>query len=138
MGTHDHEIRKGSITMNGTSSEYSGVGFTDPVTDTDSGTKQLIMKSAKASGAAIRITGLSSSGKGVSFNYQNPKEILSLGGGQIIVTGTGAGAGNYGVSLQNQDILSTAGDIFVIGIAGGVHLGDRGPFRESLGQRNYK
>ena len=75
--------------MNGTSSEYSGVGFTDPVTDTDSGTKQLIMKSAKTSGTAIQITGVSTSGKGVSFNYLNPKEILSLGGGQIIVNGTG-------------------------------------------------
>ena len=117
---------RGSITMNGTSSEYSGVGFTDPVTDTDSGTKQLIMKSAKTSGTAIQITGVSTSGKGVSFNYLNPKEILSLGGGQIIVTGTGGGAGNHGVSLQNQDVLSTSGDIFVTGIAGGVVLGDRG------------
>ena len=52
---------RGSITMNGTSSEYSGVGFTDPVTDTDSGTKQLIMKSAKTSGTAIQITGVSTS-----------------------------------------------------------------------------
>ena len=117
---------RGSITMNGTSSEYSGVGFTDPVTDTDSGTKQLIMKSAKTSGTAIQITGVSTSGKGVSFNYLNPKEILSLGGGQIIVNGTGGGAGNHGVSLQNQDVLSTSGDIFVTGIAGGVVLGDRG------------
>ena len=86
--------------MNGTSSEYSGVGFTDPVTDTDSGTKQLIMKSAKTSGTAIQITGFSTSGKGVSFNYLNPKEILSLGGGQIIVNRTGGGVGNYGVSLK--------------------------------------
>ena len=91
---------RGSITMNGTSSEYSGVGFTDPLTDTDSGTKQLIMKSAKTSGTAIQITGLSTSGKGVSFNYLNPKEILSLGGGQIIVNGTGGGAGNHGVSSK--------------------------------------
>ncbi|MEC9123874.1 MAG: hypothetical protein VX969_06980, partial [Verrucomicrobiota bacterium] len=96
------------------------------MTDTDSGTKQLIMKSAKTSGTAIQITGLSSAGKGVSFNYQNPKEILSLGGGQIIVTGTGAGVGNYGVSLQNQDILSTSGDISVIGLAGGVTLKGKG------------
>ena len=95
----------GSIAFGGTSSEYQGIGFVAPSTETDGGTKQLIMSSAKTSGTAISLTGSSSAGTGVSFNYQNPKEILSLGGGQIQITGTGAGA--YGISLQNQDALSS-------------------------------
>ena len=63
-------------------------------------------------------------GTGVSFNYQNPKEILSLGGGQIQITGTGAGA--YGISLQNQDALSSAGSILLYGGTEGIVLRDRG------------
>ena len=60
----------------------------------------------------------------MSFNYQNPKEILSLGGGQIQITGTGVGA--HGISLQNQDILSSAGSILLYGGTEGIVLQDRG------------
>ena len=114
----------GSITFNGTSAEYQGVGFVAPVSEMDSGTKQLIMSSGKTSGTAISITGSSSAGTGVSFNYQNPKEILSLGGGQIYITGTGVGS--HGISLQNQDVLSSAGSILLYGGTEGIVLQDRG------------
>ena len=114
----------GSIVFNGTSSEYQGIGFVAPVSESDTGTKQLIMSSAKASGTAISLTGSSSAGTGLSFNYQNPKEILSLGGGQIQITGTGVGA--YGISLQNQDVLSSAGSILLYGGTEGIVLRDRG------------
>ena len=114
----------GSIVFNGTSSEYQGIGFVAPVSESDAGTKQLIMSSAKTSGTAISLTGSSSSGNGVSFNYQNPKEILSLGGGQIQITGTGGGT--HGISLQNQDILSSAGSILLYGGTEGIVLQDRG------------
>ena len=50
----------GSIVFNGTSSEYQGIGFVAPVSESDTGTKQLIMSSAKASGTAISLTGSSS------------------------------------------------------------------------------
>ena len=40
----------GSIVFNGTSSEYQGIGFVVPVSETDTGTKQLIMSFAKTSG----------------------------------------------------------------------------------------
>ena len=73
---------RGSITMQGVSSQYQGIGFIAPVSDTDSGTKQLVMSSAKTSGTAIQLTGTSTSGHGISFNHLNPKEILSLGGGR--------------------------------------------------------
>ena len=98
---------RGSITMEGVSTEYQGIGFIAPVSDTDSGTKQLIMSSAKTSGTAIQLTGTSSSGHGISFNHLNPKEILSLGGGQIQITGTGGGT--HGISLQNQDAFRPPG-----------------------------
>ena len=84
------------------------------------------MISSKTSGTAIQLTGTSASGTGVSFNYLNPKEILSIGGGQIQINGTGAGGGNYGISLQNQDILSSSGDIFLYGNSEGVIIKDRG------------
>ena len=114
----------GSITMEGVSTEYQGIGFIAPVSDTDSGTKQLVMSSAKTSGTAIQLTGTSSSGYGISFNHLNPKEILSLGGGQIQITGTGGGT--HEISLQNQDVLSTAGAILLYGGTQGIVLGDRG------------
>ena len=50
----------GSIAFGGTSSEYQGIGFVAPSTETDGGTKQLIMSSAKTSGTAISLTGSSS------------------------------------------------------------------------------
>ena len=34
---------RGSIIMQGSSTDYQGIGFTDPVTESDTGTKQLIM-----------------------------------------------------------------------------------------------
>ena len=44
----------GSITFNGTSTQYQGVGFVAPVSEMDSGTKQLIMSSGKISGKIWR------------------------------------------------------------------------------------
>ena len=83
---------RGSITMQGTSGEYQGIGFTAPLSESDTGVKQLSMVSSKTSGTAIQLTGSSSGGVGVSFNYLNPKEVLSLGGGQVAINGTEWGA----------------------------------------------
>ena len=98
-----------------------------PVSETDSGTKQLIMSSAKTSGTAISLTGSSSWNRSF-LQLPNPKEILSLGGGQIQITGTGVGA--YGISLQNQDALSRAGSILLYGGTEGIVLRDRGAVSE--------
>ena len=123
---------RGAITMEGSSTDYQGIGFVAPVSESDVGAKQLSLVSAKTSGTAIQLTGSSSSGVGVGFNYQNPKEVLSLGGGQVTITGTGAGMiggtglGTHGVVMQNLDLLSTAGSLNVYGGTGGVSLGDRG------------
>ena len=113
----------GSIVFNGTSSEYQGIGFVAPVSDTDTGTKQLIMSSAKTSGTAISLTGSSSSGNGVSFNYLNPKEVLSLGGGQIVINGTGAERPGSPAKPGCPVIIR---DIYLYGGTGGVTVGDRG------------
>ena len=115
---------RGAITMQGTSSEYQGIGFVAPVSESDVGANHLSLISSKTSGTAIQLTGSSSAGVGVGFNHQNPKEILSLGGGQVTITGTGAGT--HGVVMQNLDLLSTAGSLNVYGGTGGVSLGDRG------------
>ncbi|MEC7801509.1 MAG: filamentous hemagglutinin N-terminal domain-containing protein, partial [Verrucomicrobiota bacterium] len=117
---------RGAITMLGQSSTFYGIGLTDPISNIASGTKQLSIISSKTSGTAIQLTGTSNSGTGVSFNYLNPKEVLSIGGGQIQINGTGAGAGAHGISLQNQDILSSSGDIFLHGNSEGVIIKDKG------------
>ena len=94
------------------------------MSESDVGAKQLSVVSAKTSGTAIQLTGSSSSGVGIGFNYQNPKEVLSLGGGQVTISGTGSGT--HGVVMQNLDLLSTAGSLNLYGGTGGVSLGDRG------------
>ena len=131
---------RGSITMNGTSSEYSGVGFTDPVTDTDSGTKQLIMKSAKTSGTAIQITGVVDfRQRGILQLPESQGDPFSLEVVRSLSTGREEVPGTTAFPSKNQDILSTSGDIFVTGIAGGIVLGgQRCPIRESLGQWNHQ
>ena len=110
--------------MQGTSGAYQGIGFTAPLSESDTGVKQLSMVSSKTSGTAIQLTGSSSGGVGVSFNYLNPKEVLSLGGGQVAINGTGVGS--YGIDMQNLDVLSTTGDLNMYGGTGGVNVGDRG------------
>ena len=115
---------RGGVTMQGTSGEYQGIGFTAPLTESDTGVKQLSMVSSKTSGTAIQLTGSSSAGVGVSFNYLNPKEVLSLGGGQVTINGTGVGT--YGIEVQNLDVLSTTGDINMYAGTGGMNVKDRG------------
>ena len=56
---------RGSIIMQGLSSTYQGIGLTDPLSNIDSGTKNLSMISSKTSGTAIQLTGTSASGTGV-------------------------------------------------------------------------
>ena len=115
---------RGGITMQGTSGEYQGIGFTAPLTESDTGVKQLSMVSSKTSGTAIQLTGSSSAGVGVSFNYLNPKEVLSLGAGQVTINGTGVGT--YGIEVQNLDVLSSSGDINMYGGTEGMNVKDRG------------
>jgi hypothetical protein len=111
---------KGSIDIRGTAAGFYGINFVEPATNTSTGEKHLVLISDKASGDAVKITGTSSNDYGVVFNYNNPKEILATGGGNISISGT-AGA-NVGVFLQNQDILATSGTITVNGGAQGIKI----------------
>ncbi|MDD4913266.1 MAG: filamentous hemagglutinin N-terminal domain-containing protein, partial [Sideroxydans sp.] len=104
---------KGSITVTGQSTNYFGVNFGYPTNQND-GLKRLSLISDKTSGTAISITGTSSANLGVVFNYNNPKEMLATGGGDISIVGT-AGTGAYGIFLQNQDVLATSGSITLNG-----------------------
>lgn len=113
---------KGSITLQGTSTHSYAVNLTDPGgNNTTAGNKYLELISDKASGTAISITGVSNSNYGVVFNFQNPKEVLATGGGNIVINGT-ANANNTGVFLQNTDILATSGDITIDGGTRGIRV----------------
>jgi hypothetical protein len=101
---------QGAIDINGKAVSFYGINFTEPLSNVTSGDMHLQLISAKSSGTAISINGSSTNLYGVVFNYNNPKEILATGGGDIIVNGTGGGA-YQGIFLQNQDILASAGNI---------------------------
>ncbi len=101
---------QGAIDINGKAVSFYGINFTEPVSNVTTGDMHLQLISAKTSGTAISINGTSTNLYGVVFNYNNPKEILATGGGDIIVNGTGGGI-YQGIFLQNQDILASAGAI---------------------------
>ena len=115
---------RGAITISGTAAGFYGINFVEPATNATTGDKHLVLISDKASGDAIRITGTSTNDYGVVFNYNNPKEILATGGGNISITGT-AGA-NFGIFLQNQDILATSGTITLDGGTRGIRTTNNG------------
>jgi len=110
---------KGAITINGNSTSFYGINFTEPASNVTTGNKHLQLISDKTSGDAISITGTSNGSYGIVFNYNNPKEILATGGGNITVNGTG-GAGSFGIFLQNQDILASTGLITLNGGTKGI------------------
>ena len=115
---------KGAIDIRGTANDLYGINFVDPQSNVDSGDKNLVLISDKASGDAIKITGVSTNNIGVIFNFFNPKEILATGGGNISITGT-AGSGN-GVSLSNLDILASSGSITIDGGTRGIIIQNKG------------
>jgi hypothetical protein len=115
---------KGAIDIRGTATGFYGISFVVPLSNVDSGDKNLVLISDKASGDAIKITGVSTNNIGVIFSSFNPKEILATGGGNISITGT-AGSG-YGVSLSNQDILASSGSITIDGGTRGIIIQNRG------------
>ena len=110
---------KGSITINGSSKGYFGINFVQQTNNLTSGDKHLQLISDKISGTAISITGISTVNYGVVFNYNNPKEILATGGGDIEINGTGGG-GWQGIFIQNQDILASNGKITLNGGVSGI------------------
>jgi len=117
----------GSIHIIGKGDNLYGVNFvrSTAVNNVEDGPKFLSFISNKASGAAITISGTSNTSHGVVFNYNNPKEILATGGGNISITGSGAGSG-YGIFLQNPDILSSGGSIKLDGGTKGIYVADAG------------
>ncbi|MEN8858592.1 MAG: LamG-like jellyroll fold domain-containing protein, partial [Flavobacteriaceae bacterium] len=115
----------GSIDIIGISDKFYGVNFVRVLSYSITGPKLLSLISNKAVGAAITISGTSSTSHGVVFNYDNPKEILATGGGDIVITGAGAGSG-YGIFLQNQDILATTGAIILNAGAKGIYTANAG------------
>ena len=115
----------GSIDIIGISDKFYGVNFVRVLSYSITGPKLLSLTSNKAVGAAITISGTSSTSHGVVFNYDNPKEILATGGGDIVITGAGAGSG-YGIFLQNQDILATTGAIILNAGAKGIYTANAG------------
>jgi gliding motility-associated-like protein len=122
---------QGAIDINGKAASYYGINFTHPASNVLTGDMHLQLISAKTSGNAITINGTSTNNYGVVFNYNNPKEILATGGGDIIVNGTGGGT-SQGIFLQNQDILASAGNITLNGgvngfsfISGGTRIGSK-------------
>ncbi|WP_298947697.1 MBG domain-containing protein [uncultured Polaribacter sp.] len=117
----------GSIHIIGKGDNLYGVNFVRSfaVNNVLDGPKFLSFISNKASGPAITISGTSNTSHGVVFNYNNPKEILATGGGNISITGSGAGSG-YGIFLQNPDILSSGGSIKLDGGTKGIYVADAG------------
>ncbi|KAI9550166.1 hypothetical protein GHT06_003538 [Daphnia sinensis] len=116
---------QGAIDINGKAASYYGINFTQPVSNVTTGDMHLRLISAKSSGNAITINGTSTNNYGVVFNYNNPKEILATGGGDIIVNGTGGGT-SQGIFLQNQDILASAGTITMNAGATGFSFNNAG------------
>ena len=66
--------RRGTITIRGTSGEYQGIGFTAPLTESDTGVKQLSMVSSKTAGTAIQLTGSSCAGVGDHWQWRDPSK----------------------------------------------------------------
>ncbi|HEY7907037.1 MAG TPA: hypothetical protein VIC53_08990, partial [Wenzhouxiangella sp.] len=117
VGKWTADSGKGAIVVSGESANFYGINFVLPLTNAKTGGQHLSLISDKATGDAITITGVTAANTyGVVFNYENPKEILATGGGNITVAGSGSGS--YGVFFQNQDILATSGTITIDGNKG--------------------
>ena len=116
---------KGLIQINGASTNYFGINFSDPASNVTTGNKHIEFISDKSTGNAIEISGSSNSNYGVVFNYDNPKELLATGGGTISITGTGGGV-YHGVFIQNTDFLASSGDIIINGGANGIRVASSG------------
>ena len=125
IGSWTANSGNGSIHIIGNSDKFFGVNFVNTTTASTTGPKLLSLISNKATGAAITISGTSSASHGVVFNYDNPKEVLATGGGDISITGSGAGS-DYGIFLQNQDILSSGGSISLDGGTRGIYVANAG------------
>gem|GEM_PF-5284272 len=111
----------GEIVIYGESTHFYGINFLNSATSYNT----LELRSNKSSGAAITINGESSASYGVVFNYNQLKKILATGGGDITITGTGAGS-DYGIFLQDVDVLATSGTIRLDGGVKGIYSTDRG------------
>jgi hypothetical protein len=120
----------GSINITGNSSRHYGINFVYSTNNVLTGDKYLSLVSAKTSGTAISISGVSSASYGIVFNYNNPKEFIASGGGAISINGTGVST--YGIFIQNVDFLSSSGTITLDGkttgirfVGAGEHFGSR-------------
>ncbi len=125
IGSWTANSGNGSISITGNSQNFYGVNFVNTTSASTTGPKLLSIISNKNTGDAIFINGSSASSHGVVFNYDNPKEILATGGGNITINGTGAGS-NYGIFLQNQDILASSGSITLDGGVRGTNVANAG------------
>ncbi|WP_367847173.1 YDG domain-containing protein [Rhodoferax sp. WC2427] len=111
---------QGAITMVGESAGSYGMEFSNSVAGTSTG---LSLTSAKASGTAIALTGITTAASthGLVLNNDAVEDVLATGGGGIALTGTGTGSG-YGVWLQNSNVLASAGAITVDGGTKGINV----------------
>ncbi|BDT68711.1 hypothetical protein os1_28970 [Comamonadaceae bacterium OS-1] len=111
---------QGAITMVGESAGSYGMEFSNGVAGTSTG---LSLTSAKASGTAIALTGITTAASthGLVLNNDAVEDLLATGGGAIALTGTGTGSG-YGVWLQNSNVLASAGAITIDGGTKGINV----------------
>ncbi|MBU3595144.1 autotransporter-associated beta strand repeat-containing protein, partial [Polynucleobacter sp. 86C-FISCH] len=101
---------QGAITISGTStSSQSSVDFNTGVYLGNTGTT---IQSAKSSGVAINITGISSCGTGITSYINQQKYIMATGGGDISITASGAA---YGININSLNFLASSGSITVNG-----------------------
>ncbi|MCC6141929.1 MAG: filamentous hemagglutinin N-terminal domain-containing protein, partial [Nitrospira sp.] len=108
----------GAVAIDGQSADSYGVELSRGL-GTGTG---LSITSSKSSGTAISVNGTTSAAAhGLVFDENSTKLLQATGGGDIAITGAATGS-NYGVWLQNTNVLANTGDILVNGQSGGVTI----------------
>lgn len=122
-GLFDIDAGTGSVTIEGESSSWYGIDFSNLI----STSTPWVISSSATSGTAISITGTTTatSNYGVVFNYPINKQLIADGGGSIVVNGVGT-PGQYGIFAQNVDFLASGGTISLDGGVEGIRMTDSG------------
>ena len=116
---------KGAIDIKGSSAGYYGVNFVTPPSSYDENEFFMTMISDKELGTAVSIDGYSQSSYGVVFNYSVPKQILSTGCGDIVITGNCV-TDYYNIFFENLDLLALSGNININGLSNKIVIQSSG------------
>jgi len=108
---------QGAISITGESLDSYGVEFSR------GSSAATTITSAKTSGSAIAITGITTAAQahGLVFDNDAVENILATGGGDIALNGTATG-NDYGIFLQATNVLASTGSITLNGGSGGVYV----------------